>query len=155
MSQEPESNPFENMIKVEGHLISFEFTLKNFHGNEIDSNVGGKPMVFQSGVGEMLPALEEELIKLQAGESKQITLPPDQAYGPVTEKAYREFPLNAIPEEAREVGRKVMSRAPDGEELMVDVVEIKGDKVVLDFNHPMAGETLVFDVTVLANDKLG
>jgi FKBP-type peptidyl-prolyl cis-trans isomerase 2 len=148
-------NPFEHMIPQEGHLISFEFTLRFEGGEVIDSNVGMEPMSFQSGVGEMLPALEDELIQLNVGESKTVILPSEQAYGPTLEEAYREFPLEAMPEAARQVGRKVMSRAPDGSEEMVEIVDIRGDKAVLDFNHPLAGKTLHFDVKVLANEQLG
>ena len=154
MTDTPESNPFEEIIKVEGNLIAFEFTMRYETGQEIDSNVGGEPMVFHSGAGEMLPALEEALLKMAVNETASITLTEDQAYGPVTEHAFKEFPLEMIPEEARQVGRKVMSRAPDGTETMVDVVDIKGDKAVLDFNHPLAGQTLIFDVKVLSNEPL-
>lgn len=154
MTDTPENNPLDLMIEVEGSLISFEFTLSYESGQEIDSNVNGEPMVFQTGAGEMLPALEEELLKLKVDETATITLTEDQAYGPVTEEAFKEFPLEMIPEEARDVGRKVMSRAPDGSETMVDVVEIRGDKAVLDFNHPLAGQTLVFNVKILANEPL-
>ena len=154
MADTPENDPFDLEIQVKGNLISFEFTLSYASGQEIDSNVNGEPMVFQTGAGEMLPALEEELLKLNVDKTATITLTEDQAYGPVTEEAFKEFPLDMIPEEARAVGRKVMSRAPDGSETMVDVVDIKGDKVVLDFNHPLAGQTLVFDVKILANEAL-
>ncbi len=154
MEDKPEFNPLEQLLHVEGHLISFEFTLRLDNGEIIDSNVGKEPMSFQSGAGDMLPALEEALIPLQVGETKTVTLAPEKAYGPIVDEAFREFPLEAIPEEARQVGRKVMSRAPDGTEAMVDVVEIRGDKVVLDFNHPLAGQTLCFDVKIVANELL-
>lgn len=154
MEDKPELNPLEHLLHVEGHLISFEFTLRLENGQVIDSNVGKEPMSFQSGTGDMLPALEEALIPLQVGETKTVTLPPEKAYGPISDEAFREFPLESIPEEARQVGRKVMSRAPDGTESMVDVVEIRDDKVVLDFNHPLAGQTLCFDVKIIANELL-
>ncbi len=92
---------------------------------------------------------------MQVGETKQVILPPEKAYGPVTEKAYKEFPLEAIPEKARQVGHKVMSRTPDGEEIMVEVVAIRDDKIVLDFNHPLAGMTLHFDVKIISSEQLG
>jgi FKBP-type peptidyl-prolyl cis-trans isomerase 2 len=152
MTDTPEDNPFEQIIQVEGNLIAFEFTMRYETGQEIDSNVGGEPMVFHSGAGEMLPALEEALLKMAADETASITLTEDQAYGPITELAFKEFPLDMIPEEARQIGRKVISHTPDGSETMVDVVDIKGDKVVLDFNHPLAGQTLIFNVKVLTNE---
>jgi len=149
----PNFPQIETLIRQQqGNLVAFEFTLTLENGREIDSNVGGNPMVFQAGAGEMLPALEEELLQLEVGERKTIVLPPERAYGPIRKEAFREFPLEAIPAEARQVGRKVATRGPDGSEQLLDVVEIRGDKVVIDFNHPLAGETLHFNVKLLAND---
>jgi len=150
---DPNFSRIETLIRrQQGNLVAFEFSLTLENGQEIDSNVGESPMVFQAGAGEMLPALEEELLQLEVGESKTIVLPPEKAYGPIREEAFREFPLEAIPAEARQVGRKVATRGPDGSEQMLDVVEIRGDKVVIDFNHPLAGQTLRFVVKLLAND---
>ncbi len=138
----------------QGNLIAFEFTIfiEGGQDQEVDSNVGGEPLTFQVGAGEMMPALEEQLVTMEAGESRSIVLSPEKAYGPIHAEAIREFPLDSIPEEARQVGRKVMCRAPNGSEQMLDVVEIRGDKVALDFNHPLAGETLRFEVKILSND---
>jgi FKBP-type peptidyl-prolyl cis-trans isomerase 2 len=140
--------------EAQGNLIAFEFTLSLPGGRELDTNVGGKPMIFQVGAGEMLPALEEELAAMQPEETRTIILPPTKAYGLHTEQHFKEFPLEAIPSEARQIGRKVVSRGPDGTEREVDVVDIRGDKIVLDFNHELAGMTLHFDVKVLANDPV-
>jgi FKBP-type peptidyl-prolyl cis-trans isomerase SlyD len=143
-------------IKVEGKLIAFEYTLRLDGGEVVDSNVGQKPMVFQTGVGEMLPALEEALIDVCAGDSVQAILPPPQAYGPVTTKAHREFALEALPEQARQVGRKVMVAAQDGEDVLVEVIDITDDNTaLLDFNHPLAGETLYFDIRLISTEELG
>ncbi len=153
MSEDPTLAELHTLIQqAQGNLIAFEFTLFIEGGQEVDSNVGGEPLIFQVGAGEMMPALEEQLVTMEAGESRSIVLPPEKAYGPILAEAIREFPLASIPEEARAVGRKVMARAPDGSEQMLDVVEIRGDQVALDFNHPLAGETLRFDVKILSND---
>ncbi len=147
--------PVEEFMQVDGYLIGFEYTLSLDNGQVLDSNVGKDPMVFHTGEGEMLPALEEEMLAMKEDESKKITLPPEKAYGPIQQEAFREFPLDAIPEEARQVGRKVMSRSPQGDEQMVDVARIEGDKVILDFNHELAGETLCFDIKIINKQQLG
>lgn len=155
MSDKPEVfGEFEEMLNLDGSLIAFEFTMRDAKEVEIDSNVGKEPMVFQTGVGEMMQAVEDALIEMEVGEAKRITLTPEQAYGEVSPEAFREFPLEGIPEAAREVGRKVMSRAPDGDERMVDVVGVTDDMITLDFNHPLAGMTLFFDLKVISNDPL-
>ncbi len=155
MSDKPEVfGEFEEMLNLEGSLIAFEFTMRDAKEVEIDSNVGKEPMVFQSGVGEMMQAVEDALVAMEVGEAKRITVSPEDAYGEVSPEAFREFPADMIPEEARQVGRKVMSRGPDGEERMVDVVGVTDEMVTLDFNHPLAGMTLFFDLKVISNDPL-
>lgn len=129
--------------------IVFEFTVWDETGEKLGSNVGEKPRIFELGAGEVLPALEAELAEMETGETRSVVLSPRDAYGPIEEDAFREFPLESIPEQARQVGRKVSGRAPDGSEDLFDVVEIRGDKVVLDMNHPLAGRTLRFEVKVL------
>ncbi len=79
----------------------------------------------------------------------------DEAYGPIRKENFRHVPLGAIPEPARQVGRKVVARAPDGSGEMVDVVDIRGDKVVLNFNHPLAGKDLRFDVKIISKSSGG
>lgn len=154
MTDNPEFGSFEEMLSIEGNLIAFEFTMRDEKEVIIDSNVGKEPMIFQSGAGEMLPALEEALLKMPIGELQRVVLSPEQAYGPVVPAAFRDFPAEMIPEAARQVGRKVMSRSPQGEERMVDVVAVENGKVTLDFNHPLAGMTLYFDVKVISNEPL-
>jgi FKBP-type peptidyl-prolyl cis-trans isomerase SlyD len=138
-----------DMEKLEEYLISFEFILCYQNGTLIDNNVKKEPMIFRTGANEMLPALEAELIELKVGEKKRVFLSAKKAYGPILEEKFREFPCEAIPEVARQIGRKVMAVSPDGNEEMVDVVDIRGDKIVLNFNHPLAGKDLRFDVTVI------
>ncbi|MDP6979029.1 MAG: FKBP-type peptidyl-prolyl cis-trans isomerase [Myxococcota bacterium] len=135
-----------------GNLIAFEFTVFGEAGEELGGNVGENPRIFQVGAGEMLPAVERALVDLAAGECRSIVLSPEQAYGPIRDEAFREFPLDSIPEEARQVGRKVMGRGPDGSEDMFDIVAIRDDKVVIDMNHPLAGRTLRFELKVLHNN---
>ncbi len=130
-------------------MIVFEFTVFGEDGEQLGSNVGENPRIFQAGANEMLPALERELVEMEEGESRSITLSPEDAYGPIRVEAFREFPLESIPEKARQVGRKVMGRTPDGHEETFDVVGIRGDKVVIDMNHPMAGRTLRFEIKAL------
>ena len=155
MSDKPENfGEFEEMLNLGGHLIAFHFTMRDEKEVVIDSNVGKDPMIFQTGVGEMLPAIEEALLKMDVGITQRVILSPEQAYGEVVKEAYKDFPAKMIPEDARQVGRKIMSRAPDGEERMVDVVAVTDETVTLDFNHPLAGMTLLFDLKVVSNEPL-
>ena len=131
--------------------IAFEFAVFGDQGERLTRDEGEPPRIFQVGAGEMLPAIEKELIEMKKGESRSIVLSPEHAYGPLLQEEFRKFPLESIPEEARAVGRKVMGRASDGSEEMFDVVEINGDEVVINMNHPLAGRTLRFEIKVLDN----
>ena len=134
---------------VQNYKISFEFSLHDQNGRFIDDNVGKEAMTFQTNANEMLPALEKELYTLNQGESKRVILLAGNAYGPIQQSKFRVFPLAAIPQETRRIGRKVMAVAPSGKEELVDVVDIVGDKVTLDFNHALAGKNLHFNVKLL------
>jgi FKBP-type peptidyl-prolyl cis-trans isomerase SlyD len=136
-----------------GSLIAFEFRVFDEAGEELGSNVDGKPRIFEIGAGEVLPALERELAEMRENETRSIVLPPGEAYGPIRREAFREFPLDGIPEQARRIGRKVVGRARDGSEDLFDIVEIRDTTAVIDMNHPLAGRTLRFELRVLRRDS--
>jgi FKBP-type peptidyl-prolyl cis-trans isomerase SlyD len=136
-----------------GSLIAFEFRVFDETGEELGSNVDGKPRIFEIGAGEVLPALERELAEMRENETRSIVLPPGEAYGPIRREAFREFPLDGIPEQARRIGRKVVGRARDGSEDLFDIVEIRDTTAVIDMNHPLAGRTLRFELRVLRRDS--
>ena len=135
-----------------GRLITFEFSVFGEDGEKLGSNVGEKPRIFEVGTDEVLPAIERELVGMAENERRSVVLSPEDAYGPALEEAYREFPLESIPEEARQVGRVVVGHGPDGSEDLFDVVAIRDDMAVIDMNHPLAGRTLRFDLRVLRTD---
>ena len=133
-----------------GSSVGIEYTLKLEDGTTVDSNVGGTPLTFTQGSGEILPALEEELLGAKVGDTKEVQLTAENGYGPVNPAAFQEVPLDKLPEEARVAGTMLMAGGPDGQEHPVRVHEVKEETVVLDFNHPLAGKTLNFDIKVLS-----
>lgn len=138
------------MIVENGKVVSIEYTLTLDGGTKVDSNVGGEPLRFTHGQSEILPALQEALVGVAVGETKSITLTPEQGYGPVHEEAFHEVEATQIPEGAREKGIQLTAEDPEGNEHPIRVHEVRGDKIVLDFNHPLAGRTLNFDVRVVS-----
>lgn len=130
-----------------GKTVGFEYTLKLDDGTVVESNVGRDTLEFVSGQGQILPKLEEALVELKVDDTASVTLAPKDAYGPVNQEAFREVPIEQIPEPARKVGTQLKA---DGFNGTIRVHEVKTESVVLDFNHPLAGETLTFDVRVLA-----
>jgi FKBP-type peptidyl-prolyl cis-trans isomerase SlyD len=132
-----------------GNTISIEYTLTLENKEVVDTNVGKKPLKFVQGSHEIIPGLEEALEGMKKGESKQVTVPPEQGYGPRDPQAVLEVPLDQIPPDARKVGTQLQGKNAQGRVVHPRVTEVKDQAVVLDFNHPLAGETLFFDVKIL------
>lgn len=133
-----------------GQKISMEYTVFLEDGTQIDSNVGEDPLVFVLGQHQIFPALEEAVVPLNVGDKKRVQLNPDQAYGPVIPDAFREVDAESVPENFRFPGAILGIQDPSGGVFPIRVHEVKEDKVVLDFNHPLAGKNLLFDVRILA-----
>lgn len=136
------------MIK-NGHKVSLEYTVFLEDGTQIDTNIGEDPLTFVLGAHQVFPALEQALLGLKVGDSKQVTLKAEEAYGPVVPDAYKEVDLDAVPAPYRYVGAVLGIQDPAGGVYPIRVHEIKDQKVVLDFNHPLAGRALRFDVKVV------
>lgn len=132
-----------------GKKVSLEYTVFLADGTQIDTNIGDDPLVFVLGQNQVFPALEQELLGLKVGDTKKITLRAEQAYGPVVPEAFREVDLEAVPEQFRFAGAVLGIQDPSGGVYPIRVHEVRQDKIVLDFNHPLAGQELRFDVKVI------
>jgi FKBP-type peptidyl-prolyl cis-trans isomerase SlyD len=136
-------------VIVEGSKVSLEYTLKLDDGRTVDSNVGGEPLDFEQGKHQILPALEKQLLGLGVNDTKQVTLSAEDGYGVVDPDLVREVPASQIPAEGQKPGAQLIAQDQEGKQRMVKVVDVKGDTIVLDLNHPLAGQRLHFDVKVL------
>ncbi|MBS0626492.1 MAG: FKBP-type peptidyl-prolyl cis-trans isomerase [Verrucomicrobia bacterium] len=136
------------MIK-NGKKVSVEYTVFLDDGTQIDSNVGDEPLVFVLGSHQVFPALEEALLGLKIGDQKQIHLKAEQAYGPVVQEAFKEVDIEAVPASFRYVGAVLGVQDPAGGVFPIRVHEIKNNRAILDFNHPLAGRALRFEVKVV------
>jgi len=134
----------------DGSVVRFEYTLSDDNGEIIQSNRGQDPVTYTHGQHEVIPGLEKGLSGMEVNEQKSIRLQPEEAYGPVDAKAFKEVPKTEIPPEALKVGIPLSVRGPEGKDVIIQVHKVKQKTVILDFNHPLAGKTLNFDVTVLA-----
>jgi FKBP-type peptidyl-prolyl cis-trans isomerase 2 len=133
-----------------GRTVSIEYTLSLDDGTKADSNVGAEPLVYQQGEQQILPALEKELAGMGVNDSKQVELSPEQGYGAVNPALVQEVEAELVPEDARHAGVRLISEDPGGNRRLVRVQEVRDDRIVLELNHPLAGETLHFDVKILA-----
>jgi FKBP-type peptidyl-prolyl cis-trans isomerase 2 len=132
-----------------GKNVGFEYTLTLDDGTVVESNVGGDAALFVHGEGQILPALEDALSGLGVDDQKTVSLEADDAYGPVNPEAFREIPVAQIPEDARVVGTRLSTEGYDGP---IRVHEVRDDSIVLDFNHPLTGQALTFDVRIVSVD---
>lgn len=137
------------MTVASGKQVSFEYTLQLEDKKVLESNVGKEPLTYTHGSNEIIPGLEKALEGMTVGETKHVTVKPEEGYGTVDPKSIQEVKKSVIPQEAQKVGAQLQGTAPDGQAVYPRVKEIKADTVVLDFNHPLAGKTLFFDVKVL------
>ncbi len=135
-----------------GKKVSLEYTVFLEDGTQIDTNIGEDPLVFVLGSHQVFPALENELMGLKVGDSKKISLKPEEAYGKIMPDAFRELELESIPQEFRFVGAVIGIQDPSGGVFPIRVHDIKEEKIILDFNHPLAGKALQFEVKVLGVD---
>jgi len=133
-----------------GKQVSLEYSVFMDDGKLIDSNVGEDPVTFLQGSHQILPALEEAIQELNEGETKRITLPPKDAYGEVDPTSFQEVDSTSIPENMLYEGAMLGVQDEFGQQFRIRIHKIEDSKVTVDFNHPLAGQTLTFDMKVLA-----
>jgi FKBP-type peptidyl-prolyl cis-trans isomerase SlyD len=134
---------------TDGSVVKFEYTVSDESGEVLQSNKGKEPVTYIHGQHEIIAGLEEGLSEMDINEEKSIRVTPEQAYGEVDPKGFKEVPKSDLPVSDPQVGTPLNARGPRGEEVLIHISEVKPDTVILDFNHPLAGKTLQFDVKVL------
>ena len=132
-----------------GSTVGIEYTLTLEDGTKVDSNVGEEAMRIEQGSGQIIPGLDKELIGMKVGDAKQVKVTPEEGYGQVDPAAFTEVPVSELPENARQPGMMLMAQDDQGRTQRLRVHKIEGDKATLDFNHPLAGKTLFFDIKIL------
>lgn len=140
----------DSMAVSDGNVVSLEYTLSLDDQSVLESNVGKEPMTYVQGAHEIVPGLERALEGMKKGERKHIAVAPADGYGVIDPQGIQEVKKELIPAEAQKVGAQLQGRSADGSTAFPLVKEVKAETVVLDFNHPLAGKTLHFDVIVLA-----
>jgi FKBP-type peptidyl-prolyl cis-trans isomerase SlyD len=131
----------------EDSIVSIEYTLTDETGKVVDSNVGKEPLTYLHGSGQIVRGLEKELTGMKVGDQKKIVVKPEDGYQ-TDPNAFQEIPRDKLPAEALKVGTVLATKGPQGETIAMRVHAIKDKTIVVDFNHPLAGKTLNFDVKV-------
>ncbi|TDA65139.1 MAG: peptidylprolyl isomerase [Chloroflexi bacterium] len=130
-------------------VVTMEYTL-TVNGEVIDSSEGTDPLEFLQGYQNIVPGLERELYGMKVGQSKKVTVSPADGYGEVDTDAFLEISRSEFPDDIPlELGVELDLRDEDGEIMSATISKVEGDMVQLDLNHPLAGETLDFEVKVV------
>jgi FKBP-type peptidyl-prolyl cis-trans isomerase SlyD len=130
-------------------VVSMEYTL-HVDNEEIDSSKGQDPLQFLVGYGNIISGLEREMMGMKVGESKDVVIQPADAYGEFDEEAFMEVPRGAFPQDIPvEEGAELTVRDDSGQARYARIDAIDGDNVTLNFNHPLAGDELHFNVKVV------
>jgi FKBP-type peptidyl-prolyl cis-trans isomerase SlyD len=130
-------------------VVSLDYTL-TVDGQVVDSTEGDEPLQFLQGHQNIIPGLERELTGMRIGQSKTVTVPAVEAYGEVDPDNIVDVPRSEFPSEIPlETGIELEVKNADGEVLTATIAEVTTDSVQLDFNHPLAGKELTFNVTVV------
>jgi len=119
-------------------------------GTTFDSSEGRAPLEFEVGSGMVIKGFDEGVMGMTVGQKKTIEIPVDDAYGPRDPEAIIEFPIDRFPPEMKpEVGMQLAMNNGQGQQIPVVIVEVKPDVVVLDANHALAGQDLIFDLELV------
>jgi len=127
-------------------VIRFHYKLTDADGVLLESSEGREPVKFMVGMGMIVPGLEKELVKLSVGEKRRVEVKAEEAYGLIDFNRFVRVPRSALPKEDLQIGDVFQSNASP---LPFTVKAIEDDYVLLDGNHPLAGEDLTFDVEVI------
>jgi FKBP-type peptidyl-prolyl cis-trans isomerase SlyD len=132
-----------------GSVVSVDYELHLGDGKVVDASEPGSPLSYIHGEGQIVPGLERALEGLAAGDVRQVEVSPEDGYGMHDVRGLQEVPRSAFPTDMEPApGMEIMAEGPQGEAVPFVVREVKPDAVVIDLNHPLAGKTLHFAVTI-------
>jgi FKBP-type peptidyl-prolyl cis-trans isomerase SlyD len=142
------------LLKVQdGHIVSMDYTL-NVDGEVLDTSAGHEPLEFLQGAGNIIPGLEESLYGMAIGENKKVVVAPEDGYGELDAEAFMDVPKDEFPAEIPlEKGIEIQLTDQEGSPMYARIDSFNDESIKLDFNHPLAGKTLNFDVTIVALRK--
>lgn len=134
-----------------GDRVTVHYTGRLEDGTVFDTSVGRDPLQFSIGGGDIIPGFEQAVMGMSPGDSKTETIPAENAYGDHHNEMVVVVDRQQIPEDMPlSIGQQLQVQQPGGEVIPVMITEISEAEVTLDANHPLAGETLIFDIELVA-----
>jgi len=137
------------MAVTEGTKVRVHYKGTLDDGSIFDSSEGSDPIEFVAGAGEVIQGFDQAVLSMNIGEKKQIRLPPPEAYGDRQEDLLEEIEKKLIQDLEVQVGTWVEVKTTAGQMLDGQVTKVNEGSVMLDFNHPLAGKTLNFEIELV------
>jgi len=135
----------------DGLVVSLDYTLRLDDGQVVDTSAGQEPLEFLQGHNQIVAGLEQALYGMYVGDEKDVVVQPEDGYGVQDSDAFQEIPMNVFPSDINlEPGMGLELMDDSGELMLAFVAEVRPDSVLLDFNHPLAGAILHFNVKIAA-----
>lgn len=137
------------MRVADGNVVFLDYLVRLHTGKVVETSKGKGPIEYLHGTGQILPALERALEGLREGEHASFSIPPEDAYGTRKEDNVIQLPRTLFPSDVElKPGVSLFARASGGQSYPITVKELRGEFVLVDLNHPLAGERLYFEVAV-------
>lgn len=134
-----------------GDTVRLHYTGTLTDGSTFDSSAGLDPLEFTVGSGQIIPGLDVAIPGMAVGDTKTVTIAPEDAYGPRHEEGMQAVPRDQFPDDIPlEVGTALQVQTPTGQQMSVTISAVSEDEITLDANHPLAGKTLIFDIEMIA-----
>ncbi len=131
-------------------VVTINFILKDEDGNILESTENMEPFSFISGNNQILPKLEAVVNQMLIGTKKDVKIEAAEGYGEYNESAIQQVDKNEFPEDIKlEEGMRMIANSPDGKQMPFIVNKIEENEVTIDFNHPLAGKNLEFNVELV------
>lgn len=130
--------------------VKVHYTGKLQSGEIFDSSVDREPLEFTIGAGQLIKGFDHGVVGMEVNETKSVSIPSDEAYGPVQENLIQEVEKSQLPPEIQPaIGQTLIATGPQGEETRLVVREVKDASITVDANHPLAGQDLIFDIQLV------
>ena len=140
----------DSTIANDGDTVKVHYTGTLEDGTVFDTSRGREPLEFTLGEGNIIPGFEETVKGMQVGQTKTVTIPAEEAYGPHREDLVMVVERDTLPEDLNPViGQKLQMKRPDGETAVVVVTDVSETTMTIDANHPLAGKDLTFEIELV------
>ena len=143
------SHQFNLPFTMNPRYLNFHYILRDAQGQMLDTSRGNAPLGCVEGAGQIVDGLEAVLRSMQPGETRKVVVPPERGYGMREKELVQKIPRSRLPVAELSVGDRFQT-GPDQHAPVVTVMAIDGDEVLLDANHPLAGQSLFFEVELIA-----